>query len=133
MNDSQEIQLEIIRQVTTLLQAVAISHWLFGAWAIDFRLGKVSRAHDDVEFLVWQSDTPQIPSRLAQYQYEQSMGGYHEEMTIFFKHTQKLEFDHLIPKTQGQVVIAGRWADQALPQSFLMPHRQHLWALPGRL
>ena len=118
MNDSQERQLQVIRQVTTLLQPVAIPHWLFGGWAIDFRLGEITRTHDDIEFFVWQRDAPQITSILTQHQYEQYLGGYDEEMTIFFKDAQKLEFDHLTHNAQGQVAVAGRWADWVLPQPF---------------
>jgi hypothetical protein len=118
MNDSQQIQLQIIRQVATLLQGVAIPHWLFGGWAIDFQLGEVTRIHDDIEFLIWQRDAPQIASILVQNQYEPYSGGYLEEMSIFFKQAQKLEFDHLTQNAQGKVVVAGRWADWILPQRF---------------
>jgi phosphorylcholine metabolism protein LicD len=75
MKDSQQIQLQIIRQVTTLLQGAAIPHWLFGGWAIDFRLGEITRIHDDIEFFIWQKDAPQIISFLAQHQYEPYSGG----------------------------------------------------------
>lgn len=41
-----------------LLQDAAIEHWLFGGWAVDFNVGEVTRAHDDLHLAVWLDDAP---------------------------------------------------------------------------
>jgi hypothetical protein len=111
MDTAQEMQLQVIGEVTSLLQAAALPHWLFGGWAIDFQLGEITRAHDDVEFLVWEHDVPHMTTLLVQHEYEKYTGGIVDEMAIFFKHAQKLELDFLTHNAHGQVVVAGRWSD----------------------
>lgn len=111
MDAAQGLQLQIIREVTSLLQSAGLPHWLFGGWAIDFQLGEITRAHDDIEFLVWDFDVPQMAALLEQHGYEKYTGGIVEEMAIFFKHEQKLELDFLTHNASGQVVVAGRWSD----------------------
>lgn len=111
MDTAQEMQVQMIGEVTTLLQAAALPHWLFGGWAIDFQLGEITRDHDDVEFLVWEHDVSHITTLLVQNGYEKYTGGIVEEMAIFFKHAQKLELDFLTHNARGQVVVAGRWSD----------------------
>ena len=116
MNSAQNTQLMIIREVTTGLRAAHISHWLFGGWAIDFHLGTITRPHDDIEFLVWHTDKQAIATTLVSHNYELFQGGFSDEMAIFFKHGQKVEFDYLIQNAAKQVAVDGRWSDLVWPQ-----------------
>ncbi len=33
-----------------------IEYWLFGGWAVDFYVGRVTRTHDDIDLAIWQRD-----------------------------------------------------------------------------
>jgi hypothetical protein len=45
-------QLRVIRTVVAVTRAVHIPVWLFGGWGLDARIGRITRAHGDVEFWV---------------------------------------------------------------------------------
>jgi len=52
MDEKTEGQLGVIREVFAILQAGNIPAWLFGGWGLDARIGRITRAHGDVEFWV---------------------------------------------------------------------------------
>jgi len=52
VDEKTEGQLRVIRRVIAVLQADGISAWLFGGWGLDARIGRITRAHGDVEFWV---------------------------------------------------------------------------------
>lgn len=52
MDEKTEGQLRAIREVVAVLRTDGISAWLFGGWGLDARLGRITRAHGDVEFWV---------------------------------------------------------------------------------
>jgi hypothetical protein len=52
MDSRTEGQLRVIRNVIAVTQAADISAWLFGGWGLDARIGRITRAHGDVEFWV---------------------------------------------------------------------------------
>jgi hypothetical protein len=115
MDSDQDIQLLLIHEVTTCLHAAHIPHWLFGGWAIDFHLGSITRQHDDIEFLMWRTDEQAIATTLLAHEYERYQGGFVDEMAIFFKQGQKVEFDLLTHTATNEVVVDGRWADLSWP------------------
>jgi len=57
-------QLSALARVAGLLEEAGIAHWLFGGWAVDFYVGSVTRAHDDLDLAVWLTDLPQIAQLL---------------------------------------------------------------------
>lgn len=38
--------------------------WLRGGWALDFFLGRVTRAHDDVDFVTWLRHAPRVKATM---------------------------------------------------------------------
>jgi hypothetical protein len=52
MDASTEGQLRVIRKVISVMEAAGTSAWLFGGWALDARIGRITREHGDVEFWV---------------------------------------------------------------------------------
>ena len=65
MDETAEGQLRVIRRVVAVTQAAGISAWLFGGWGLDARIGRITRAHGDVEFWVERSDAEQSKALLA--------------------------------------------------------------------
>lgn len=37
-------------------EATGIEYWLFGGWAVDYHAGRVTRSHDDGDFVIWVRD-----------------------------------------------------------------------------
>lgn len=57
-------QLHALGEVTALLERDGIDYWLFGGWAVDFHVGRVTREHGDVDLAVWLDDEDRIASLL---------------------------------------------------------------------
>ena len=57
-------QLEAIAGVAQRLRERGVDHWLFGGWAVDFWVGRVTREHGDVDLAVWQRDRLAIHATL---------------------------------------------------------------------
>lgn len=56
MDDTTRRQLLVIRRVLAILDADDVPAWLFGGWGLDARIGRITRAHGDVEFWVERRD-----------------------------------------------------------------------------
>jgi len=65
MDEKTEGQLRVIRKVIETLQPDGISAWLFGGWGLDARIGRITRAHGDVEFWVEHSQAERSKSLLV--------------------------------------------------------------------
>jgi hypothetical protein len=61
----EHAQLAALASIHELLEAAGIEYWLFGGWAVDFHVGKVTRPHDDLDVAVWSKDLDRIAALLA--------------------------------------------------------------------
>jgi hypothetical protein len=118
VDNTTRIQLELISEVSTLLTAADVEHCLVGGWALDFLAGRVTRAHYDVDVLVWTKDIEKIhhPLTLNGYAYKQDYP-YPEEGAFFCKHEQWIDCTFLELDERGDTRLTGRFRDWALPQT----------------
>jgi hypothetical protein len=54
--DRAVAQLEAIERLDAALTGARIDYWLFGGWAVDFWVGRVTREHDDIDAAAWRAD-----------------------------------------------------------------------------
>ena len=66
MTRSGEEQLAALGRVAARLETASIDYWLFGGWAVDFYVGSITRAHDDVDLAVWLSDEARLATLLGE-------------------------------------------------------------------
>ncbi|WP_172256421.1 nucleotidyltransferase domain-containing protein [Saccharibacillus deserti] len=59
-----EKQLDILREIGDLFEEIGEPFWLRGGWAIDFRIGRVLREHDDLDLVARLSAEQTIVGRL---------------------------------------------------------------------
>lgn len=45
-------------------EAAKIEYWLFGGWAVDYHVGRVTRDHSDVDFVIWARDHEAVTAML---------------------------------------------------------------------
>ncbi|WP_154606160.1 nucleotidyltransferase domain-containing protein [Arthrobacter sp. AQ5-05] len=64
MNALVRAQLVAITEVLDAANELGIEVWLRGGWAMDFFLGQVTRAHEDVDWFVWHKDMTLISGLL---------------------------------------------------------------------
>lgn len=57
-------QLEAIASLDVACRGAGIDYWLFGGWAVDFWVGRVTREHDDIDAAAWRRDFEAIKTAL---------------------------------------------------------------------
>ena len=58
-------QLATIERLRVVLSAAGIRFWLRGGWAVDFPVGSVTRAHEDIDAVAWQRHRRRLREALA--------------------------------------------------------------------
>ena len=100
-----EDQLAAIKSLSRTLDDEAIDYWLFGGWAVDFWVGRVTRVHDDIDVAAWRDDYEAIGTVL------QAVGWRHTPVpdevvgTRYQWGTAQVEFTFMTTDTDGRVVI----------------------------
>ena len=96
-------QLRALRRIHELLESHGIEYWVFGGWAIDFHAGRVTRAHEDLDIAVWQSDLDSVAALLEgggwTHVPEEDEDGY----TVFERRQVRLEVALLARDDEGVV------------------------------
>jgi hypothetical protein len=115
-DDSTAVQLRLIGELTTVLQAAGIPHWLFGGWGVDFLVGAVTRPHSDVDLIVWRQDAAEFRELLAGRGYEERPSPSGPELDArFCKEGQLVEVMFVHEREEGGVY----WDDWHLPPDSL--------------
>ena len=68
-------QFAVIERAHGLLSKAGVDHWLFGGWGVDFLVGRVTRPHSDVEFVVWRRDIERVRELFGALGYRERSGG----------------------------------------------------------
>jgi Aminoglycoside-2''-adenylyltransferase len=53
-------QLDVIGTLHERFEVQGIDYWLFGGWAVDFHVGRVTRSHADIDLAVWKRDLVEV-------------------------------------------------------------------------
>jgi len=105
MHDLASRQLAALDQVRRVLEERAIDHWLFGGWAVDFYVGSVTRAHDDVDLAVWLDDLPRIAELLEADGWRHAPADDEDGGTGYERDGVRLELTYLVRDDDGDVFI----------------------------
>src|SRR4051812_24549677 len=62
----EAVQLSALVALHEQLSEHAIPYWLFGGWAVDFHVGRVTRSHDDIDVAVQSDDAGRVDELLRQ-------------------------------------------------------------------
>jgi hypothetical protein len=111
MDEQTGRHLELIRATGDVLGAAGIDWWLFGGWAIDFHAGRITRAHSDIEFYVWNHDADAARAALTEAGFLAPPGLHPEEGQPYLKDGQEVGSWFLLHDAEGRIVTPGRWAD----------------------
>jgi uncharacterized protein len=110
-------QLVRLRELVGVLDAARVRFWLIGGWGVDFLLGRVTRAHGDVDAVAWLRSRDRLRRALTE-------GGYRvgedEQVVNVVKGGQVASFLFLTRDAEGRVAISGTptwpWPDDALEE-----------------
>jgi hypothetical protein len=116
--DGARDQLAALAAVHAALEAAGVEYWLFGGWAVDFHVGSITRAHDDVDIAVWSSDVGRIADLLEADGWRHVPSEDDNGGTGFERGTVRLELTYLVREADGTVVIPlrdghARWPSDA--------------------
>jgi Aminoglycoside-2''-adenylyltransferase len=112
-------QLSALARVAGLLEEAGVAHWLFGGWAVDFYVGSVTRAHDDLDLAVWLTDLPQIAQLLEDDGWRHAPLDDEDGGTGYERGAVRLELTYLVRDGDGIVFTPLRhgraqWSEDAL-------------------
>jgi predicted DNA-binding protein (MmcQ/YjbR family) len=96
-------QLEAIAWLHAALTERGLDHWLFGGWAVDLHLGRVTREHDDVDLAVWRSDLDEIEGLLLGAGWVRREGADADGYTAYTRGAVRLELAFLARDGSGVV------------------------------
>ncbi|MFN2489488.1 MAG: nucleotidyltransferase domain-containing protein [Actinomycetota bacterium] len=117
-------QLYALARVHDLLEGAEIAYWLFGGWAVDFHAGSVTRAHDDVDILVWLEDLPRISQLLEADGWRHASSEDDDGGTGYERGTVRLELTYLVRDSEGRIFTPLRhgrapWSEETLADDVL--------------
>ncbi len=108
MTATPEEQLSALREITGQLGDRALDHWLFGGWAVDFYIGRVTRPHGDIDLAVWEHDRGEIEASLTRLGWSHAPAPGEDGGTGFERGGVRLELTYILEGRSGEVLIAFR-------------------------
>jgi aminoglycoside-2''-adenylyltransferase len=103
--DVSRRQLAALDLVARLLEALAIDYWLFGGWAVDLYVGRVTRPHDDIDLAIWLDDHRRIAEILAADGWVHAPADDEDGGTAYKREGVRLELTYLVRNGDGDVFI----------------------------
>ena len=116
-------QLAALGRVASTLEDAGIAYWLFGGWAVDLYVGSVTRAHDDIDMLVWLDDLPRISELLRADGWRHAPRQDDDGGTGYERGAVRLELTYLVRAGDGTIytpLSEGRveWPEEALGSDY---------------
>jgi hypothetical protein len=112
-----EAQLEILRELEELCGRARIRFWLRGGWGLDFLLGRVTRAHTDIDVVTWLRHQRRLPALLEAGGFDELPSPNPLTQAIYEKGGQELSI-LFVARRGGDVVVPGFEAWPFLDGSF---------------
>lgn len=113
-------QLAALRGVAAAFDEAGIEYWLFGGWAMDFHVGRVTREHGDVDLAIWLADMPRIGVVLAAGGWIDLRDPDEDGGKAFGRDDVRLELTFLCRDGDGEIYTPlldgtrGRWTEESL-------------------
>jgi Aminoglycoside-2''-adenylyltransferase len=64
ITEQYRAHLDAIRRLHNQFEADHVDYWLFGGWAVDFHVGRITRAHSDIDIAIWLKDRERVAERM---------------------------------------------------------------------
>lgn len=80
-----------------------VDYWLFGGWAVDFHVGRVTREHADIDIAIWHADLTRVAGILAALGWTHTPDRDESGYTAFQHGDVRLEAAYLARDEHGDV------------------------------
>ena len=98
-------QLAAISSLSSVLDQHGVDYWLFGGWAVDLWVGRVTRPHGDIDVAAWRRDYDRIKAALEGAGWEHTPTPADLVGTRYRWRSAEVEFTFLDSDPQGNIVI----------------------------
>lgn len=118
MHPESRAQLGALAAIVRALGASRIPFWLFGGWAVDFAVGRVTREHADIDLVVFADQLPDVVHLLEDLGYEASPTR-HLHQTSLRRSEVEVQLNVVERRSDGAIVSPGTFSDWPWhPRSF---------------
>ena len=112
---NNETQIALIHEIADILASVNLRWWLFGGWAMDGHVGRITRTHNDIEFWVHRSQAALVRNVLGCHGFEALDTQPDEESIEFERGLVRFSSAFFTIAPDGYASPAGRWSDWRFP------------------
>jgi hypothetical protein len=118
--DLADEQLAAIAQLVAIAERLSVPVWLRGGWAVDFFLGRVTRAHADIDWFALAGDGFRLAAELMALEFEHTTTAPSDQQIDLVRG----HIDHGIGLvrlgSQGEPLVGGGpWAGEPWPADML--------------
>jgi aminoglycoside-2''-adenylyltransferase len=96
-------QLTALRELSEVLPRHGVSYWLFGGWAVDFHVRRVTRPHGDIDIAIWSADRERMAALLLGLAWVHRPEANEDGYTCYGRDGIRLEIAFLARDERGQV------------------------------
>ena len=118
--------LAAVGSIAGALEAAGLDHWCFGGWAVDLWVGRVTRQHEDIDFLVWRHDESRVHDALTAAGWRHAPTPEDLLGTRFARDGFELELTFLVPGPQGGAMVPMPGQPMVLSEGALEHARREL-------
>jgi hypothetical protein len=111
-------QLAAIGRLHEQLVRQGVEYWLFGGWAVDFHVGRITRPHADIDVAIWRRDLEQVDQLLRHDGWTRVPQPGEDGYTVYRSGPHRLDLAFLARDDDGVVFTPleegrGTWSDGA--------------------
>lgn len=100
---TQQQQFAAIAELNELLSRHRIAYWLFGGWAVDFHLGRITRSHADIDMAVWSIERAHVAELLLDNEWMHRPDPDEDGYTCYERAGVRLEIAFLARDERGHI------------------------------
>ncbi|HEY4320094.1 MAG TPA: hypothetical protein VGM77_02860 [Gemmatimonadales bacterium] len=80
-----------------------VAYWLFGGWAVDFHVGRITREHGDIDIAIWSDDRARLAALLHDRDWLHQPDVGEDGYTCYQREEIRLEVAFLARDEQGDI------------------------------
>ena len=96
-------QLAALAELDNMFSAHGIEYWVFGGWAVDFHVGRVTRPHGDIDVAIWRDNMLDVFALLRDAGWIHRQDANEDGYTAYERRGIRLEIAILARDEQGVV------------------------------
>lgn len=101
--DADADQLAALAELGQLSEQHELPYWVFGGWAVDFHVGRITRPHVDIDIAIWAHDTDRLEALLRAAAWRHDPQADEDGYTSYERRGVRLEVVFLARDPSGEI------------------------------